>query len=77
VKGFEGISSLAFCKKMKCPQDFRMNCYMRLDRAVPLYAFRPLMEINVISIKNALPILMYHSISANLGSAGKQPRHRC
>jgi peptidoglycan/xylan/chitin deacetylase (PgdA/CDA1 family) len=28
-----------------------------------LYAFRPLMEMNVISHRRALPILMYHSIS--------------
>jgi peptidoglycan/xylan/chitin deacetylase (PgdA/CDA1 family) len=28
-----------------------------------LYAFRPLMEMNVISNRRALPILMYHSIS--------------
>ena len=28
-----------------------------------LYAFRPLMEMNVVSNKRALPILMYHSIS--------------
>ncbi len=28
-----------------------------------LYAFRPLMEMNVVSSKRALPILMYHSIS--------------
>jgi peptidoglycan/xylan/chitin deacetylase (PgdA/CDA1 family) len=36
---------------------------MRLDRTVSLYAFRPLLEMNVISNKRALPILMYHSIS--------------
>jgi peptidoglycan/xylan/chitin deacetylase (PgdA/CDA1 family) len=36
---------------------------MRLDRTVSLYAFRPLMEMKVISSKGALPILMYHSIS--------------
>jgi peptidoglycan/xylan/chitin deacetylase (PgdA/CDA1 family) len=28
-----------------------------------LYAFRPLMEMNVVSNRRALPILMYHSIS--------------
>ena len=28
-----------------------------------LYAFRPLMEMNVVSSRAALPILMYHSIS--------------
>lgn len=28
-----------------------------------LYAFRPLMEMNVVSSRRALPILMYHSIS--------------
>jgi len=36
---------------------------MRLDRTISLYAFRPLMEMNVVSSKRALPILMYHSIS--------------
>lgn len=30
---------------------------------VSLYAFRPLLKMNVVSSKRALPILMYHSIS--------------
>lgn len=36
---------------------------MRWDRTISLYAFRPLVEMNVISHRRALPILMYHSIS--------------
>ncbi|MGB7769554.1 MAG: polysaccharide deacetylase family protein [Verrucomicrobiia bacterium] len=36
---------------------------MRLDRALSLYAFRPLVGMNAVSRKRALPILMYHSIS--------------
>jgi peptidoglycan/xylan/chitin deacetylase (PgdA/CDA1 family) len=36
---------------------------MRLDRTVSLCVFRPLVGMNIVSIKNALPILMYHSIS--------------
>jgi len=33
-----------------------------------LYAFRPLVEMNVISTRRALPILMYHSISEDAES---------
>jgi peptidoglycan/xylan/chitin deacetylase (PgdA/CDA1 family) len=36
---------------------------MRWDRTMSLYAFRPLMEMNFVSSRCALPILMYHSIS--------------
>ena len=39
---------------------------MRLDRTMSLYAFRPLMGLNVVPRRPALPILMYHSISDDL-----------
>jgi peptidoglycan/xylan/chitin deacetylase (PgdA/CDA1 family) len=40
-----------------------------------LYAFRPLMEMNVVSSRRALPILMYHSISDDAES-GTSPYYR-
>jgi len=36
---------------------------MRWDRTLSLYAFRPLLELNIVSSRPALPILMYHSVS--------------
>jgi peptidoglycan/xylan/chitin deacetylase (PgdA/CDA1 family) len=40
-----------------------------------LYAFRPLMEMNVVSSKPALPVLMYHSISDDR-EPGTSPYYR-
>lgn len=40
-----------------------------------LYAFRPLMEMNVVSRKRALPILMYHSVSDDL-EPGASPYYK-